>query len=125
MTADEIAALPSIEVFTVEDKAIAVTLRNPTTREPIDLTGSTLYFMAKASLDDEDAAAVFNETVDTFAEPTTGVATIPIDATSIPTSLEAGGELIADLVLKDAGDAVENVGIFRIILRRGVRRAIA
>lgn len=51
--------------------------------EPVDLTGATVFFTAKPTLDadDTDAAAVISVEVSSFTDPTSGTAVIPLTAT--------------------------------------------
>jgi hypothetical protein len=48
---------------------------------PIDITGWTVFFTAKAKVDDLDAAAVISKTITVFTNPTAGEAGISLSST--------------------------------------------
>jgi hypothetical protein len=123
MTTDEIAKLPTVKMFLGEDRNLGIRVRNKD-RSPVDLTGSTVYFMAKREITDLDADAILDETVNTFDDPSTGVASIPIDLSALDADEFDGVKLICDFVIKDAADKVSNYGLMTLTLKRGVRIAI-
>jgi hypothetical protein len=122
MTTEEIDLLPRISLFIGENKPLAVTARDTERRRPIDLTGSTVYFMGKVNLEDADADAILDETISSFEEPTLGKVQVPVDLTSLPDELKNGESFIyCDLIIKDSAGSVENHGIFIIELNKAVR----
>ena len=48
---------------------------------PIDITGWTVFFTAKAKADDLDAAAIISKTITVFTDPTGGEAGISLSST--------------------------------------------
>lgn len=71
----------------------------------INLTGSTVYFTAKADLEDEDEDAVIDSEQDTHTSASTGVTALPIDLSGLPEMyFTHGGRLIGSLWIEDAAE---------------------
>lgn len=121
MTTEELSLLPRIPMFIGESKTLLATIRDPR-RNPIDLTGSTVYFMGKSTITDADADAVLDETISSFDAPTAGEVEVPVDLTALDDALKTGtAVLYCDLVVKDPGGKIENYGLFVLELNKGVR----
>lgn len=121
----DLTLIPEIEMFVGERRPIGIVIRDRT-GAVVNLTGSTVFFMAKSALTDADADAILDEDVTTFEDPTTGRASIPIDLTGLPSALQAGGAtLYADIVVQDSGGDITNYGMFAILLKKGVRDSVA
>ena len=71
----------------------------------LDLTGATVYLVAKASLSDEDADAILDITQTTHEDAAAGKSTLPIDLSDLDeVYFSAGGRLTASLWVEDADD---------------------
>lgn len=124
MTTEELQLLPRVPMFIGESKNLVATIRD-SDGNPIDLTGSTVYFMGKTAITDDDNDAVLDESVSSFTAPTTGEVEIPVDLTALPdTLLDGTAVLYCDLVVKDPGGKIENYGLFAIELNKGVRDTV-
>ena|ERR1035437_294321 len=69
---------------------------------PVDLTGSTVFFTAKPSIDADasDAAAVISVEVSSHTDPTAGKTSIPLTAADTTVT---PGEYFYDIQVKEAG----------------------
>jgi hypothetical protein len=120
----DLTTLPQIEMFVGENRNLGITIRD-SNGDPINLTGATVFFMAKRSIDDSDAAAILDQDVTSFASPTSGTASIPINLTSLPADLQAGdATLYADIIVRDSASKITNYGMMQIYLKKGVRQVL-
>jgi hypothetical protein len=89
---------------------------------PIDLTGSTIHFMAKASLDDEDNAALVDISQTTHLNAIRGESTLPVDLTSLAESyFVSGGILKASLWVEDVNSNQIPYGLFDLDIQASAK----
>lgn len=69
-----------------------------------DITGWTIFFTAKAEIDDPDSSAVISKTITTFSNPTAGEA--DIELTSTDTNQEIGSYVYDIQVKTLSGDII-------------------
>ncbi len=82
----------------------------------IDLTGSTVFFTVKRNLEDDDASAIINKTITSFASPTTG------DVSIVLTSSDCDllGTFFYDIKIKTSGGIITSVATDSIIFQNHV-----
>lgn len=61
-----------------DSDSITITLLDKTTKEPIDITGATVYFLVKDKLSTPDEDAVITKTITVHTNPTQGKTTISL-----------------------------------------------
>lgn len=71
----------------------------------VDLTGGTLFFTVKNTIDDVDDDALISKEITTFSAPTTGVATVTLTPTE--TDLPAGNYFY-DVQFKSSGNVISS-----------------
>jgi hypothetical protein len=107
----------TIEITRGDDESIVVTFTD-VNDDPIDLTGSTVFFTVKTAerlngQNDDDASIKKNVTDHT--DPTNGITTIPL--TSVDTNLDPTANYWYDLQLKDSSGNISSTrkGKFSIL----------
>lgn len=104
--------IQSIEIYEGDSDTITLTLGSGTT----DITGYTIYFTVKASIEDADSSAIIKKEVTSHTTPLTGVTTIPI----LPedTNGQGGnGNYVYDIRYDDGTGTISTVlkGTFKIV----------
>ena len=83
----------------------------------LNLTGATVYLVAKASLSDEDADAVIDVSQATHADAAAGETTLPIDLSDLgEVYFTSGGRLTASLWVEDAADHRIPYGLITVVI---------
>jgi hypothetical protein len=89
---------------------------------PIDLTGATVAFMAKASLDDDDDEALVDVSQTNHINAIRGETTLPIDLSSLAESyFVSGGTLKASLWVEDADSNQIPYGLFNLDIQASAK----
>lgn len=87
----------SISLIRGDDATITVTFADT------DLTGATVYFTVKSSLDDADADAVISKDITSHSDPTNGETQIALSSSD---TADLAGKYYWDLQLKDSGGVI-------------------
>ncbi len=90
---------PDIEIIRGDTDSITFTLDSDGT--PVDLTGSTVFFTAKSSLDDADVDAVISIEVTRHSDPTNGTTIIPLSSSDTDIT---PGEYFYDIQVKNGSN---------------------
>ena len=90
----------------------------------LDLTGGTVFFTVNASAEPtDDSAAVVSKDVTSFSAPTTGVATITLDAAD--TTSVTPGTYWYDVQFVSAGGVVTSLAKQKFVLKGDITRRVA
>lgn len=103
------ALKPDITLIKGDDRSIRFELIGED-GNPVDLTGSTVFFTAKSAFTDEDVAAAISVTVSSFTseddDPTNGVVYIPLADTDTDVT---AGEYYYDVQVKKADGTIVSI----------------
>lgn len=92
----------TIEIVRRDDAVIALTFTDEN-GDAINLSGSTVFFTVKESLEDTDDEAIIEKEVSVHSDPTAGETEITLDTTD--TNVEPG-TYFYDLQLKNSGNKI-------------------
>lgn len=97
---------PDIELIRGDSASIGFTITDDGTA--VDLTGSTVFFTAKPTLDADatDAAAVISVEVTSHTDPTNGITSIPLTASDTNVT---PGEYFYDVQVKKADNSIISI----------------
>jgi hypothetical protein len=113
------ALKPDLKLIKGDTYSIRFELTND--NEPVDLTGSTVYFTAKAAFDDDtaDNAAIIAVEVTDHTDPTNGLTDIPLSASD--TTADAG-EYYYDIQVKKADASIASIKYRKLEIYEDVTR---
>jgi hypothetical protein len=84
----------------------------------INLTGATVYVVAKSDAAQADAAALFARKITSHATPLQGITTTPF--TAAQTSEWAPGNYVMEVTIKDSADKLVDAGETKLTVRRAI-----
>ena len=93
-----------LQIIRGDDTVLTVTFTDKN-NNPINLTGSTVFFNLKKSLLDKDSKALIATTVSVHSQPTQGITTIPLTETE--TNIEPD-VYYYDLQIKDYNNQIHS-----------------
>lgn len=108
---------PDLKIIRGDTSSINFTL------EGVDLTGSTVFFTAKAVIDDDvtDAAAAIAVEVTSHTDPTAGITVIPLTASDTNVT---PGEYFYDIQVKKADGTIVSIPKRKLEVFEDVTRRI-